>query len=214
MAFERTLRFLIIFQTPIAVTIAVWAEPIVNLVLGPTFDQSADVLRGLAPLVFIQGFGPLASVTVNYLGEARRRVPIVLGCVLLNLTLVYALVDQFGVVGAAIAVDISSAVYVVAHLWICTRVTALRLRRQLKTAIRVIPAASAQAGVLIALGTDHLQSGRLDPGTIVRTCCLHRATRRHPRALGFRVARDARHDPSRSALSRAQPGMRPLSPQR
>ena len=156
MALARGLRFLIILQVPIAVTIAVWAKPIVDLVLGSTFEESADVLRALAPLVLLQGFGPLASITVNYLGEARRRVPIVLGCLILNLSLLLVLVELVGVVGAAISVDISYAVYVSAHLWICTRMIELRLRPLFWTGVRVIPGALALAAILFALGADGL----------------------------------------------------------
>ena len=155
-AFYSGLRYLIILQTGIAVAIAVWARPIVDLVLGPGYAESADVLRALAPYVLLQGLGPLVSTSVNYLGEARRRIPIVLGSVLLNLILIVVLTDAIGVTGAAISVDVSYAVYVGAHLWICTRLLDLSLRPLAVTALRTLPAAAALAGVLLALGTSEL----------------------------------------------------------
>jgi O-antigen/teichoic acid export membrane protein len=157
-AFYRGLRYLIILQTAIAVAIAVWARPIVDLVLGPGYGESAEVLRALAPFVFLQGLGPLVSTSVNYLGEARRRIPIVLGSVLLNLILLVALTDPLGVTGAAISVDVAYAVYVGAHLWICTRLLDLSLRPLAATALRTLPAAVALAGVLLAVGTSGLDA--------------------------------------------------------
>jgi O-antigen/teichoic acid export membrane protein len=158
-SFARSLRFLVRLHAPVAVAIAVWSEPIVNLLLGPQFAQSGAVLRALAPLIFIQGFGPLVSIAVNYLGEARRRVPIVLGCVLLNIGLLVLLVEAYGVVGAAVSVDISYALYVGAHLWICTRMVNLPLRPLLRTVARVTAAAIAMGCVLAAFGTSDLSLG-------------------------------------------------------
>ena len=73
------LRYLMILQTATAVTIFVWAEPLTHLLLGSQFEGSAAILRALTPYIFLSGIGPLATVSVNYLGEARRRVPIAVG---------------------------------------------------------------------------------------------------------------------------------------
>ena len=150
------LRYMIVLQTAIAVTMAAWAVPITNLLLGPEFAESADVMLALAPAFLLWGVGPLVSVSVNYRGEARRRVPIVVGCMLLNLILLWVLVDWFGVVGAAISVDISYAAYVGAHLWICRNLFGLGLRALALTAVRLIPPAAAMAGILLAFGGQSL----------------------------------------------------------
>ena len=155
-SFRAALRYLVILQAAIAVGIAVWARPIADLVLGPGYEESAEVLRALAPFVFLQGLGPLVSTAVNYLGEARRRVPIVLGSVLLNLVLAVVLIEAIGLTGAAISVDVSYAFYVGAHLWICARLLDLPLRPLAATAARTLAAAAALAGVLFALGTADL----------------------------------------------------------
>jgi O-antigen/teichoic acid export membrane protein len=150
------LRHLLMLQTAIAVTFAVWAEPITDLVLGSDYAESADVLLWLAPIILLRGIGPLVSNSVNYLGEARRRVPVVIGCLVLNLGLLAILIEEFGVVGAAISFDISYAVYVGAHLWICQRVVGLPLRPLAGTAVRSLPAAAAMAGILLAFGSQGL----------------------------------------------------------
>jgi O-antigen/teichoic acid export membrane protein len=150
------LRYMIVLQTAIAVTIAAWAVPITDLLLGSAYAQSAEVMRALAPVFFLWGIGPLVSVSVNYRGEGRRRVPIVVGCMVLNLILLVLLVDWFGVVGAAVSVDISFAVYVGAHLSICRDLFGLKLRAIAATGVRLIPPAAAMAAILLAFGSESL----------------------------------------------------------
>jgi hypothetical protein len=75
---------------------------------------------------------------------------------LLHLSLLLVLVNEFGVVGAAISFDISYAVYVGAHLWICARLVGLPLRPLAATAVRSLPAAAAMAGTLLAFGSQSL----------------------------------------------------------
>jgi stage V sporulation protein B len=151
-ALTSGLRRLLIFQVGASVFILVWAEPIVRLLLGPGYGESADVLRALSPFVFFQGIGPLVSVSVNYLGMARRRVPIVLACVVLNLVLGFVLLKAIGVTGAAYSVDVSYGIYVMAHLWICARLLGFSLRPLGISFLRLAAPAAAMAGVLFAFG--------------------------------------------------------------
>jgi O-antigen/teichoic acid export membrane protein len=148
-ALARGLRYMVVLQTAIAVTMAAWAVPLTDLLLGSEFAQSADVMLALTPALFLWGIGPLVSVSLNYRGEGKRRVPIVVGCMLLNIVLLLLLVNQFGVVGAAVSVDISYAVYVGAHLWVCRDIFGLRLRTLASTLVRSSPAALAMGIILL-----------------------------------------------------------------
>ena len=150
------LRLLIILQAAIAVVVVVWAEPIVSLVLGPGYSESTDVLRALGPFIFLSGLGPLATTSVNYLGEARRRVPIVAGCAVLHVGLTIALLELIGVTGAAFSLDLAYAIYVAVHLLICARLLDFSIRPLLGTAARTVPAAGALAIVLYGFGTEGL----------------------------------------------------------
>lgn len=155
-ALVRGLRYMVILQTAVAVTIAVWADPIVELLLGQDYAESAEVLRALAPFVFLHGVGPLVAVSVNYLGEARRRIPIAIGCLLLNVVLMLVLIEEIGILGAAISLDVSYAFYVCGHLWVCARLLDLSLRPLALTAVRSLLAGAPLAAVLLAFGTDGL----------------------------------------------------------
>ena len=129
-----------------------WADPIVDLLLGDGYEESAGVLRALAPFILLQGIAPLVSLSVNYMGEARRRVPIAIGTVLLNLGIDLALIPGLGVVGGAIGTDVAYMLYVPAHLWLCWRMVSLPMRPFLATFGRSLVAALAMAGVLAAFG--------------------------------------------------------------
>jgi O-antigen/teichoic acid export membrane protein len=154
--FTAAIRYVLLFQALLVAPVAVWAEPIVDLLLGPDYEESVEVLRALTPYVFLFGLAPLLSVSVNYLGEARRRIPITLGTLAISAGLGYVLIESEGVVGAAIATDVAFLLYVPAHLWVCTRLLDMRLRPVGLALLRGLLAAAAMAGVLLAFGTSDL----------------------------------------------------------
>ena len=155
-AFRAGIRYLIIFQAALVAPIALWSEPIAELLLGAGYEESADVLRALAPFVFLAGLAPLVSVGVNYLGEARRRIPIAIGAVLINLGIDLVLIPEIGVVGAAIGTDVAYAFYVAGHLWVCKTILDLPLRPIALTFARAMAAAGAMAAAMALLGTTSL----------------------------------------------------------
>ena len=124
----------------------------VRVALGPHFHESASVLRALAPYIFLSGFGALVSVSANYLGEARRRVPVAIVTVLINCAIDLVLVPRIGVVGGAWGTDAAFALYVPAHLWICQHALDLDLRPTALTFARTALAGAALTGTLLLFG--------------------------------------------------------------
>jgi O-antigen/teichoic acid export membrane protein len=168
-AFQTGLRYLIVLQAWIVVPVLVWAEPMVDLVLGDDYAESAEVLRALAPFIFLLGLGPLASLAVNYLGEARRRVPIAIVTVVVNIAIDLILIPEIGIVGGAVGTDVAYAIYVPAHLWVCHKLVGLPLG-PLATALgRTVPAAAAMAGVLALFGTGDVAIPLLFAGAVLGT---------------------------------------------
>lgn len=155
-AFGAAIRLLILGQAVLVAPVVVWAEPIVILLLGEDYRGSIDVLRAFAPFIFLSGLAPLVSLGVNYLGEARRRVPIAIAIVLLNLVLLVVLVPRIGIVAGAIGASMSYGLYVPAHIWICRRLIGLPLRPVFTAIVQAALAATAMGIVLRALGTEEL----------------------------------------------------------
>jgi O-antigen/teichoic acid export membrane protein len=159
-AFQVSLRWLLVYQALLFAPIIVWAEPIVRLLLGTEFHGSTTVLRLLALFILLRGLGPLITTTVNYLGQAARRIPIVLAALVVNVVIDLVLLPWIGVSGAAIGTGVAYALYVGAHFRICRRELGLALRPLALTFFRALLAASGMAAVLFVAGTGALSLAR------------------------------------------------------
>jgi O-antigen/teichoic acid export membrane protein len=155
-AFRAGLRRLIAFQCVAIAPAVVWATPVVELVLGNQYLESADVLIALAPYIFLTGLGPLISNGVSYLGEARKRMPISVATLVITLVTLVTLIPAFGLVGAAVSIDVSYGFYCAGHLWLCNRLLGLSLRPLALSLARALTAAAAMGAVLFAVGTQDL----------------------------------------------------------
>jgi O-antigen/teichoic acid export membrane protein len=155
-ALMNGLRWIILIQTVLVAPTVVWARPIADILLGPGYERSADVLALLAPFTFLQGFAPLVSLSVNYLGEARRRVPIAIVTLLLSVGLDLLLISKVGLLGGAISTDIAYGFYTIAHFWLCKRLLDMPVRPILRDLARCLVAAVAMGAAMAAFGTRDL----------------------------------------------------------
>jgi O-antigen/teichoic acid export membrane protein len=155
-AVQQALRLLIVLGAAIAAFVLVWARPIVDLTLGDDYDGSVDVLRAMCPFLFIQGLAVVLSLSVNYLGEARRRVPVAVAALVTNALIDLLLLEPLGVVAAAIGTSAGYTVYTAGHFFICRDLMDLRLGALAATFARAVVAGEALAAVLLAVGDDQL----------------------------------------------------------
>ena len=155
-AYVASLRFLVLLHALMLAPLVVWAEPIVDLVLGPDYARSAELLQILAPYIFVSGLANVLAVGLNYLGEARRRLPVSIMDVTLTVGLTAVLVQTIGLNGAAYVSDIVSVLFVLLLLRILTKVVDLPLMPLAMSTVRGLLAAAAMAGVLLLFGTDEL----------------------------------------------------------
>jgi O-antigen/teichoic acid export membrane protein len=154
--FTTAFRYLIVIQALTIVPIVAWADPIVDLLLGSDFERSADLLRQLTPYIFASGLAAILASGLTYLGEARRRLPIAIGDVVLTAALTGVGLATIGLSGAAYAADVVSVLYVAVHLWIIRKLVDLPLGPLVLAVMRGLLAAAAAAGVLFLFGTDDL----------------------------------------------------------
>jgi O-antigen/teichoic acid export membrane protein len=150
------LRIILGFQFMIAVATAVWAPSIVDIAFGSDYGQSVDVLRALGPFVVLLSIGLFLAVSVGYLGETKRRIPLALGAVAVNVLINAILIPSIGIVGCAIGTNVALLIVLVGHLTIIRRLIDLPLRRLGLSLARVSLASLAMAAVLIAFGTGKL----------------------------------------------------------
>lgn len=152
--FQLALRGLILLNASFVPVVIVWATPLVHLTLGNEYDGSVSALRALAPFVFLGGIAPLVSLTLNYHGEARKRLPVAVATVAVNAVLDLILIPRIGIVGGAVGTDVAFALYVAAHLSLCRRDLGVDLWPLALTFLRALLAAAAMAGVLALVGSD------------------------------------------------------------
>jgi O-antigen/teichoic acid export membrane protein len=153
-AFDSSLKRLMAIQGIFIAPFLIWAGPLTDLTLGPGYEESADVLRAVTPFVFLLAISPVLARGVTYMGEARLRIPIAIGALLVNLAIDLALLSEIGIVAGAIGTDVAYALYVSAHLWLCKRLIGTQLRPLARTFAAVLLAIAAMSGVLFAFGTD------------------------------------------------------------
>ncbi len=159
--FVASLRWLVIAQAVLVAPLLVWAEPIVDLLLGADFEDSIGVLRALVPFVFLSSISPLISTTAVFLGRARSRIPVIVVALAANLVIDVTLLPVIGVVAAGIGTSVAYILYVPGNLRICHQELGFPLRPLTVTVLRVLIAAVAMGAVLFAVGgTTSLTLGR------------------------------------------------------
>ncbi len=166
-ALRIALRLVLIFQFVLLAPILVWATPITDLLFGSDYADSADVLRALAPYVLMVGVGPVIALSINYLGEARRRVPLAVGALTINIVLDLILIPEIGIIAGAIGTDVAYAFFLAGHVLIARNTLGLDLRPLGATVIRGAVAATAMAGVLFAFGTESLTTFEWIAGAVL-----------------------------------------------
>jgi O-antigen/teichoic acid export membrane protein len=127
-----------------------------NLLFGEKYAEAPEVLRALAPFVLLSGIAQLTTLTVNYLGEAWRRVPIAILMLTVNVVVDVVLLPRIGIVAGAIGTSAAYALWVPAHVWILRKRGGLRVRPLLVTVLRSALAGVAMLGILALLGTGRV----------------------------------------------------------
>jgi O-antigen/teichoic acid export membrane protein len=155
-AFMQGLRFVAILHAAITAVLVVWATPIVDLLFGSEYAESANVLRALGPYIYLVGFGAIASVGAMYLGEARRRIPVAIAALVVNVGLDVILIPRIGVVGGAIGTSAAYALYGPGHVLIVRQTLGFSLRPLGWCVARSLAAGAAAGAVLAAFGTSEL----------------------------------------------------------
>ncbi len=148
------LRGLVLFYSLLLAPLIVWTGPIVNILLGGGYSGSITTLRVLSISVYLGGIAPLVSISANYLGDASRRIPLMIGAALLDGAIDVVLIPRIGIVSGAIATAAAYAVMDAGHLVICARHVELHLARIAVTALRALLAATSMGVVLALIGTD------------------------------------------------------------
>jgi O-antigen/teichoic acid export membrane protein len=166
---SQSMRYLVILQMLLAAPFTIWSEPVVHLLFGNNYPDAPNVLRALVPYIFLTGIAQITTLSVNYLGAARRRVPIALAMLTVNVVLNLLLLPRIGIVGGAIAASAAYAVWVPAHVWILRDKAGYHVGPLLRTSARVVVAGGALTGTLALIGTGDVPTAYLPLGAVAGT---------------------------------------------
>lgn len=158
-AFTGALRWLTILHAALIAPLLIWAEPIVSLLFGPDYDDSAQALVLLTPYIFLNGITTLVSTTANYLGLARQRIPIALGALAITTVIGITLLPRIGIAAAAIGSSAAYCLYTPAHLFLCRRHLEFSLSPYVRTVVRSLIATGAFCIVLALAARGGLSLG-------------------------------------------------------
>jgi O-antigen/teichoic acid export membrane protein len=164
---RQSMRYLTIVQMLFTAPLLIWPEAIMALLFGDKYPEAPAVLRALVPFVFLSGIAQLTTLAVNYMGHARRRVPIAVAMLTVNVVVDIILLPRIGILGAAIGTSAAYAVWVPAHVWILRAEAGLRLRPLLITVARTCVAGAAMVGALALLGTGAVSFPVMVAGAVV-----------------------------------------------
>jgi O-antigen/teichoic acid export membrane protein len=151
-----SIRYLTIVQMLVTAPLLIWPEAIMSVLFGDKYPEATGVLRALAPFVLLSGIAQLTTLSVNYLGEAWRRVPIAVVMLCANVIVDVILLPKIGIVAGAIGTSVAYAIWVPAHVWILRKRGGLLVGPFLLTLLRSILAGGATVGVLALLGTGRV----------------------------------------------------------
>jgi O-antigen/teichoic acid export membrane protein len=165
--FAAALRYLLILQMLFTAPLLIWSHAIMHLIFGEKYPDAASVLQTLAPYVYLSGIAQITTLGVNYLGEARRRVPIAIAMLSVNVAVDVVLLPRIGIIAGAIGTSAAYAVWVPAHLWILHKRAGLELWPVVKTALRTCVAGAAMVGALALLGTGQVPIALMAAGLVV-----------------------------------------------
>jgi O-antigen/teichoic acid export membrane protein len=153
-ALAAGVRGLTLFYAMLLAPLVIWAKPIVHIALGGSYGGSVETMQVLSLSVLLGGLAPLVSVSANYLGDVRRRVPLMIGATLLDAAIDVVLIPRIGIVSGAIATAAAYGVMLAGHLVICSRHVKLPFAQLAVTAARALLAAAAMGLVLALWGSD------------------------------------------------------------
>ena len=126
LVYEGSLKLALALMVPIAVTFAVCARAIVDLVYGlPEFEGAVSVLRLLAVAVAVYSIGHLAGILVLVRRPGRYTVAATAVVALFNVVACAVLIPWLGANGAAIATLASESLLALAGVALAVRVVGL-----------------------------------------------------------------------------------------
>jgi lipopolysaccharide exporter len=149
--FRRLTGMTAVLTLPASIGLALVAEPLVRLMLGPAWMEAAPLLQLLAVGSALTVLGQACHAQFDAFGLLRQDFSVILFGAVARTGLVAALVPEFGLMGAAVGVALSLVLEPLAYLVLKSRVLPFSARALAGVVIRPSLAAAGMAAVVSRL---------------------------------------------------------------
>jgi O-antigen/teichoic acid export membrane protein len=121
--FERVTRGLLAVYLPVGVGLLLFGRDLVGLIFGPGYLAAGTIVAIYVPFLLLKALAGTNSLALDYLGFATRRAVLVSLSALANVALNLWLIPRYGIVGAAVATQLSYTPLGVYYIWLLGRET-------------------------------------------------------------------------------------------
>lgn len=151
-AYMRPAATTFLITLPAGLGISLVADPLVRLVMGEKWTQAIPIIELLGVMGGIAVFGLVATTLLSAYAMLSRQFSITVTCLGLRLLLLILLVNQFGIIGAAIGAFAGMLLEHSMLLVVVFRRFELSVTKLVRQVWRTVVAASIMTAMLVATG--------------------------------------------------------------
>jgi len=153
LSYVTTFKYLLILGAGLCIGMQVVADPVVALIFGPGFEETAIALRILA-LVLFWMFGYANGYLLLAIGEQKLATMLSGAAMCITIIVSLILIPHFGLIGSSLANIVPGAIFFIPLTWICHNKLGLRVPYLL--AFKSVVAAIIMAGAVFMALQNYL----------------------------------------------------------
>jgi O-antigen/teichoic acid export membrane protein len=121
--FELVTTSILLLYLPVGVFLLLFASELIAFIFGPVYLPAGVVVAIYVPFLLLKALSGTYSLALDYLGFAFRRAVLVTISAVANVALNMVLIPRQGIVGAAVATQITYLPLALYYMWLLSRET-------------------------------------------------------------------------------------------
>lgn len=121
--FETVTASILLLYVPVGVFLLLFASELIAFIFGPVYLSAGVVVAVYVPFLLLKSLSGTYSLALDYLGFATRRAVLVTISAVANVALNIFLIPRHGLVGAAVATQITYVPLGLYYAWLLSRET-------------------------------------------------------------------------------------------
>ncbi len=152
-AFERSIKYVLLFFLPVAFGIIILAPTFITVVLGQKWESPS--MTAAMQILAITGLSRIIASTSSPIISGSGKPKIFVICALIQVVLlaisIVPLTNAFGIVGASIAVSATTCIVAIAYMWFVLKLFSIKKKRIFQSASKIFFSAIIMSDVIIFL---------------------------------------------------------------